>query len=1021
MSGQGGDTTCFHCVARVSLSESAALAAPAQHHDLSPGQVVGEYELEEIIGRGGMGVVYKARQRRLQRTVAIKTIVAERTFLPEAARRLRAEAEALGGLRHSHIVGVHEFLAAEGRLFIVMEFVTGRTLADTARGNPMAPEKAARCVQKLASAVQYAHQRGILHRDLKPANVLIDELGEPRLTDFGLAKRLDSSLELTLSHHILGSPPFMSPEQVSARHGAVDRASDVYSLGAILYFLLTGRPPFAGATLEQTLLQVSESTPAPLRQDHLALPLDLETICLKCLEKDPARRYASAQALEEDLARFLRGEPTLARPLGPLARLARWSMRQPALAALVAVSLVGLAAFAATLLWAQKRILEREDIVRRNAYVADIHLAQQAVEGNNFGHARELLERWSPGHDPVFRKSRTSEDLRGFEWYYLRHASSGDLASKLGELDGAVLCLAFSPDGRWMAAGSIEGHVALWNLAQRREAGSLRHQSRVDALAFSPDSSVLASGSGDPGIQLSAVPDLRPVRPPLAAHLGVLALGYDAAQRSWVAAYNKAFIEWDLSDGTIRRQHDIPGWVRAAFSPDLKFTALAQGDGRIIVWDNSTASERLHWIAHTPSTLPVAFSPDSRWVGSGGFDASAKVWAVESGRLVAALNNHRSSVAAVAFSHRGARFVTASYDQTARVWDTTNWTEVAEFRGWQSALWAVAFSPDDSLLALGAKDGSVLLWPPVENARPLDRLACGPQINALTSAGSAVIGPGRNSNVVERRSLLPPFAVGARAAEPGDKIMFLEENGPACIHRQGRLYFSGKDGAEEIPLKKPFLAFREAFDSPGGAWQLFFWDEGGRCTGLICHAPRQSLLALWPESYGGSITAAFSKLEDRLAIGTPDGEVQLWGLPEVRAIARWRAHTLKAHVAFSPDGRFLATAGEEGLARLWDVATRQLVAEYRTGADAFWSVIVSPDGRRLFAGTGEGTVVAWDVQSRQHLLTLRGHASSIVNGLRFQPDGTLVSVVEPEARFWRVSGDTHPQPARMDSPASASK
>jgi serine/threonine protein kinase len=285
----------------------------------------GDYEILEEIARGGMGVVYKARQMSLNRQVALKMILAGEWATPEARQRFRAEAEAAANLQHPNIVAIHEVGEHEGQQYFSMDFVPGKNLAELGLGSPLSAERAASYVQTIAEAIHFAHERGILHRDLKPQNVLIDADDRPRITDFGLAKRVETDSGLTRTGDVIGSPSYMPPEQADSRPDEVGPESDVYSLGAILYELLTGHPPFRAATALETLCQVIQSPPVSLRKLNPAVPRDLETICLKCLEKSPAQRFQSAHELAEDLGRYLHGERILSssRRLEP-ARTRRW-------------------------------------------------------------------------------------------------------------------------------------------------------------------------------------------------------------------------------------------------------------------------------------------------------------------------------------------------------------------------------------------------------------------------------------------------------------------------------------------------------------------------------------------------------------------------------------------------------------------------------------------------------------------------------------------------------------------------
>ncbi|MEQ8788640.1 MAG: serine/threonine-protein kinase [Pirellulaceae bacterium] len=301
----------------------------------------GDYELLEPIARGGMGIVYKARQRRLNRIVAVKMILGGQFADQGDVDRFYAEAEAAANLRHPHIVGIHEVGQFQGQHFFSMDFIEGESLADKVREKPLPPDDAARYTKTIAEAMQYAHDRGILHRDLKPANVLVDGDDQPLVTDFGLSKRVDGASQLTMTGGIIGTPSYMPPEQAGGRGDQIGVCSDVYSLGAVLYQLLTGSPPFRSANVAQTIQQVLHDEPISPRTLNPNLPRDLETICLKCLQKEPARRYATAQQLADELRRYLDGEPILARPIGRAARAVRWCRRNPTVASLSAAA-VGL-------------------------------------------------------------------------------------------------------------------------------------------------------------------------------------------------------------------------------------------------------------------------------------------------------------------------------------------------------------------------------------------------------------------------------------------------------------------------------------------------------------------------------------------------------------------------------------------------------------------------------------------------------------------------------------------------------
>jgi serine/threonine protein kinase len=343
-------------------------------------QYFGDYELIEEIGRGGMGIVFKARQVSLNRYVAVKILLHGELAGEEFVQRFHAEAEAAASLQHPNIVAIHEVGVHEGRHYFAMDYVEGQNLAELVRDAALPDAQAARYVRTLAETIDYAHQQGILHRDLTPSNILIDRFDQPRITDFGLAKRLTPHLgngplapDLTTFGQVLGAPSYMPPEQAGGRRGEVGVASDLYALGAILYHLITGRPPFLADTLQETLLQVQNREPIPPRRLRQTISRDLETICLKCLRKKPAERYATAAALADDLRRWQSGEPVLARPLSRRERLWRACRRHPALGSLALATVSGI--LAAALVWPHPKPLHIPPGVNELIFLTDNSVA----------------------------------------------------------------------------------------------------------------------------------------------------------------------------------------------------------------------------------------------------------------------------------------------------------------------------------------------------------------------------------------------------------------------------------------------------------------------------------------------------------------------------------------------------------------------------------------------------------------------------------------------------------------------
>ena len=398
------DGLCLKCLGRLAFLADAA-TAPREGLLRK-----GDYELLGEIARGGMGVVYRARQLSLNRIVALKVVLHGPFSSPDFVRRFRNEAQVIATLRHPNIVAIHEIGEHQGSHFISLEYVEGKSFAELTRERPLPAARAAGYLKTIAEAVEHAHRRGVLHRDLKPSNVLLDIFDQPRVTDFGLAKLIDQDGELTATGQVLGSPHYMPPEHAAGRLSDSTARSDVYSLGAILYELLTGRPPFQGESLQAILTQSQTAEPVPPRRLNPDVPVDLQTICLKCLQKEPGRRYVSAQDLADDLGCFLDSKPIHARPVSVMERLWLWRRRRPRQAALAAAFAAALVFGVSGISWEwrqaefnaqgemkQRLMVEHEAAqTRLNLYAADIAVASQSIQNGNFGLARRMLDRLRP-------------------------------------------------------------------------------------------------------------------------------------------------------------------------------------------------------------------------------------------------------------------------------------------------------------------------------------------------------------------------------------------------------------------------------------------------------------------------------------------------------------------------------------------------------------------------------------------------------------------------------------------------
>jgi WD40 repeat protein/serine/threonine protein kinase len=898
---------------------------------------LGRFRLLRVLGRGGFGIVYLADDPLLGRPVAVKVPRPETLLTPDLRRRFLREARAAAALSHPHIVPVFETGEAGPLCYLVSAYCPGGTLADwlKARPTPVPVRAAAALVARLAEAVQHAHDRGILHRDLKPGNVLLEPAADdpataetlgmvPRVIDFGLAKlregepdeavppgdddglsRAASESAATRSSVWLGTPRYMAPEQAERRRGAVGPATDVHALGLILYELLTGQPAFPGPSDLDALRQVVQEEPAPLRRLRSDVPRDLEAVCLKCLQKDPARRYPTAQTLAEDLRRHLAGQPVAARPSTRWERTSKWARRRPAVAALVAVSgaaLLGLvlggvgysvqlqrhnAALQATAEREQRILAEgREQQLRRLLYASQFRLMHQARESGQRASTLEWLEQQRP--------QPGQEDLRSFAWYYLRELCLPFRAIWRGHRTEVGL-LFVAPDGRTVASGG-RNETKLWDLAS----GRVLAEFQGEPVGFSPDGRTLVFWRGE---QPQAIMrDLATGQEKVAMALAEGRLRWfplPALQGQTMAvAIGSSVKLCDLGTGeqVILRpepEQKEANAVRLAIAPDGQILAVGFQDGSIRWWDLPTARERPPLAGHAELVSSLAFTPDGRTLASASFDKTVKLWDVASGRLRTTLHGHRAGIRALAITADGRTLATGTKHGAGelKLWDVENGHERAHFDRDFSGIDALAFTPDSRLLLLGCYDYTVKVLEP-DRAAPVEVLS------------------GHTPMEVWSLAFAPD---GRTLASAGDDHLVRLWDVPT--------------GREWAPLPEhDSLVTSVAFVPDGRTLASGSYDQTVKLWDTQTGALRGSLpgpmdrvrcLAFSPD---GRLLAA-GHLDTRRPV-TPS--VRLWQVATGQGLPPLPGHMIGIlSLAFSLDGTTLAVASLDGTIWLWDTVTWQ--------------------------------------------------------------------------------------------------
>ena len=992
----------------------------------------GDYELVQELARGGMGVVFKARQVSLNREVALKMILAGQLASPAEIQRFRTEAEAAANLDHPHILPIYEVGSHDGQHYFSMKLIDGGNLADRLADLNRQPRQAVALLSRCARAIHFAHERGVLHRDLKPANILLSRDGLPFISDFGLARKVEGDSRLTQTGAIVGSPSYMPPEQARAEK-QLTTAADVYALGAILYELLTGQPPFRGPTALDTVMQVIEKEPTPPRQIEPTADPELAIIALKCLEKDPARRYASAADLADDLDRWLQGEPIHARPATSAERVRKWVRRNPALAAalsgLALVLLLGLGLLGGLLYESQRRAKEASEAAHAAQEAAQReselrHAADRARDGADAAARQAAEERRATERMLYFNRVALAQqywrgdgieqartllhscpaELRGWEWGYLARLLDPELLRAPGN-GQFTRRLAFSRDGTRLAAFAETGDsgVRIWDLSTKKPvceiqlSGTNRSFSAGD-LAGDGQTVVLGDRQGRISLWDAKTGELIKDLRPLPGEVKYLRFSPDASLLI-INGPGRPELREVATDET----RPLPAEATAVFqfSPDGRWLLGQRRNPQLLVPNSSQQHQMIIWNAQTMADGHVLgfahawdFSADSQRLVVSGSDMVKPPFlkVVEVGTWVEKMSVEVGSPGDVGISPDGQLIAQAEgSNRPIHVHDAVTGKRLRTLRGHEGYINSILFHPDGRLFSC-AWDNTIRAWNPTKDQE--FELAAGQALPVISHAAvqpmgnlvACVGGDNMGSGPLRFLRAGPELQVVVWDPAAGQAVRKLRR------HEEGvrRVTFSA-DGSFLLAGGRDGLAavWRVADGQPLGAMKHPGWIVG---------------VALSPD---GQHAASSHEPSDQTAarfnrgpFRKVPGEVRVWNAQTGELI-----HTLTGHkhlvtqVAFSPDGAMLVSLSF-GQLRFWNAATGALVRDVEEGSIAAHSLAFSPDGTVLVLA-GRGGLHWIDVATGRVLGTSPVELSSAI---AFSPDGQrLVASFGSQVKVFDVS------------------
>ena len=972
---------------------------PAEERDLGS---IADYTLIRQIGRGGMGVVYEAEQTSMHRRVALKVLRTTDAADATSVARFAREARIAGSLHHPNIVPVFAMGIADQTPYYAMEFVEGETLSQavarseapsdsvTARRLPFGSPDDVRFFANVAEAfaavaegLDYAHSQGVIHRDIKPSNLIVDARDDGResvedrfpqgsgvrlrLLDFGLA-RLEGHASLTVNGDLVGTPVYMSPEQSRRTGESVDHRTDIYSLGSTLYEVLTGKPPLRGQSYQDTLSRIQENEPVPPRQLRPAIPDGLEAIVLKCLRKDPGERYHTAEALAQDLRRFVRGVPVEARLPSRWEAFARmlWRRRRrvTAVGVVLVAGLIGLAL--ATVLIARVRrdaVFER-DTARENFCLASMRVLHETWKiGNTNRFLSGLAEHVPKAGQP---------ELRGWEWYFLRGLAEQHALCFRGHV-GGVEAIDWSPDGSLLASGGIAGTVRIWRAATGAEILRVEPRAPVRSVAWSPDGRTLAVGHAS-GADLWNT------------HAGQLMESLSTKDRADVTlvrwspdgtalalATMDAVSIHELGDDGPSRTPSTPETVRrpthrlptsaplAAWSPDGQRLAIIPSDSCLTIVDRTSGKELHKSEPLSDQCLALVWSADGRRLAVAGNHQIIRSWDVETSSVLRMLGSHGGRVHDLDWNGNDA-VVCGGSDGILRVWDAESKTTRSALRGHEGAIRCVRWSPDDQRLASASDDGTVKLWDAERD--PASKLLKGHHQCFTWSPGGRYL---------------------AARGTPGETLQAAATLYDAATLRVLRLI-------GEATSSNP---------QNTSCHQMAFNLQSNRLA-----MTSRNTIRIWSIPAGLAVTTiatptgmwpvAWSPDGSYVVVGGEDGWVRIWEAATGRKVRELEQGSLVRGLDWSPDGSRLATLGKDQVLRLWEADTGQELfhrpIHTRASISQLGRFIVSfnPTGSQFAAANSIGDVLVFDTGTGEEILRLEGHAAS-VRSVRWNPDGSRIA------------------------------